>query len=142
MVATISPVTAFPESSHGRSMWSGLLGNSSDPSAISGRPFRRRADHSWPQRRQLYHAMTQVLSAAGSTGRPHIGQDAIAVAGNFRDISMPRATIVPPDNRAPNGANARNRFGYTGSIIHGAGDFPPSAKSFPRTLGRHPVRIH
>lgn len=75
--------------------------------------------------------MTQVLSAAGSTGRPHIGQDAIAVAGNFRDISMPRATIVPPDNRAPNVANATNRFAYTGSIIHGAGDFPPSAKKFP-----------
>jgi hypothetical protein len=45
-----------------------------------------RADHSWPQRRQLYHAITQVLSGVGSTGRPQTGHDVAAITGNVVDI--------------------------------------------------------
>jgi len=73
----------------------GLCTNTSHTVDKSGRPFRMRADHSWPQRRQSYHVMTQVLSAAGSTGRPHMGQDIVAVADNFSNIQTRRATIVP-----------------------------------------------
>ena len=62
---------------------------------MSGRPLRRRADHSWPQRRQLYHAITQVLSGAGSTGRPQKGHDVAAVTWNVLDMLMRKATIVP-----------------------------------------------
>jgi len=53
---------------------------------VSGSPFRMRADHSWPQRRQLYQATIHVLSVAGSTGRPQTGHDIVAVIGN--DVDM------------------------------------------------------
>ena len=62
---------------------------------VSGRPFRMRADHSWPQRRQLYHATIQVLSVAGSTGRPQTGHDIVAVMGNDVDMQASGATFVP-----------------------------------------------
>jgi hypothetical protein len=42
-----------------------------------------RADHSWPQCGQSYHAITHVLSAVGTTRCPHSGQfiDAVAESG-------------------------------------------------------------
>jgi hypothetical protein len=47
-----------------------------------------RADHSWPQRRQVYHATIQVLSGAGSTDRPQTGHDVVAVAESVVDMLM------------------------------------------------------
>jgi hypothetical protein len=55
-----------------------------------------RADHSCPQRRHVYHVTTQVLSAAGSTGRPHFGHAMVAVADKLSNIQTCGATIVPP----------------------------------------------
>lgn len=46
-----------------------------------------RADQSWPQRRQLYHATTQVLSGVGSTDRPQMGHDIAAVAESVVNIT-------------------------------------------------------
>ena len=57
-----------------------------DSHGMSGRPLRRRADHSWPQRRHVYHAMTHVLSAAGATSRPQKGHEVTAVAGRVVDM--------------------------------------------------------
>jgi hypothetical protein len=54
-----------------------------------------RADHSWPQRRQLYQATIQLLSGAGSTDRPQAGQDIAAVVENVWNMPAPRATLVP-----------------------------------------------
>jgi hypothetical protein len=54
-----------------------------------------RADHSWPQRRQLYQATIQLLSGAGSTDRPQAGQDIAAVVENVWNMPTPRATLVP-----------------------------------------------
>jgi hypothetical protein len=54
-----------------------------------------RADHSWPQRRQVYHATTHVLSGAGSTGRPQTGHDIVAVVGNSSNMQTSGATTVP-----------------------------------------------
>jgi hypothetical protein len=62
-----------------------------------------RADHSWPQRRHVYHATTQVLSAVGSTGRPQRGHAIVAVADNVSNIQTPSATIVPLQTWRPNG---------------------------------------
>jgi len=54
-----------------------------------------RADHSWPQRRQVYQATIQVLSGAGSTDRPQAGQDIAAAVENVWNMPTPRATLVP-----------------------------------------------
>jgi hypothetical protein len=70
---------------HGRSLRAGLCTKTSPAAEMSGRPLRIRADHSWPQRQQLYHAMIQLLSGAGSTGRPQTGHDVAAVAGKVVD---------------------------------------------------------
>src|SRR5688572_11188502 len=74
-----------------------------DSHGMSGRPLRRRADHSSPQRRHVYHAMTHVLSAAGSTSRPQKGHEVTAVAGKVLDMRTQKATAVPPQPslRAP-----------------------------------------
>ena len=45
-----------------------------------------RADHSWPQQRQLYQATTQVLSGVGSTSRPQTGHDIVAVAESIMNM--------------------------------------------------------
>ena len=65
----------------------------------SGRPLRRRADQSWPQRGQLYQATTQLLSAAGATGRPHNGHAMEAVTGRT-SMHGTWATIVPAEAAA------------------------------------------
>jgi hypothetical protein len=62
----------------------------------------RRADHSSPQHRHVYHAMTHVLSAAGSTSRPQKGHEVTAVAGKVLDMRTQKATPVP----APRPASA------------------------------------
>ena len=59
-----------------------------------------RADHSWPQRRQLYQATTQVLSGAGSTGRPQTGHDIVAVAEKVHMTTVVAMTV--PLRRWPN----------------------------------------
>jgi len=54
-----------------------------------------RADQSWPQCGQSYHAITQVLSAVGATLCPQSGQFIDAVAES--SLAMPRegATTMP-----------------------------------------------
>ena len=76
-------------------MFAALCTKTSSTAETSGRPFRMRADHSWPQRRQLYQATIQVLSGAGSTDRPQAGQDIAAVVENVWNMAAPRATLVP-----------------------------------------------
>ncbi|HEY5618661.1 MAG TPA: hypothetical protein VIK60_12015 [Vicinamibacterales bacterium] len=73
-----------------------------------------RADHSWPQRRQLYQAMIQVLSGAGSTCRPQVGQDIAAVAENVWNMPTSRATIVPTATRHHAGQHGRPAEGGRG----------------------------
>lgn len=67
----------------------------SPASGMSGRPLRMRADQSWPQCGQSYHAITQVLSAVGATLCPQSGQFIDAVAES--NLAMPRegATTMP-----------------------------------------------
>jgi hypothetical protein len=70
-----------------------------------------RADHSWPQRRQLYQAIIQELSGAGSTDRPQAGQDIAAVVENVWNMPAPkgnaradcRTTSNAPDSADPSG---------------------------------------
>jgi hypothetical protein len=54
-----------------------------------------RADHTWPQFEQSYHASTQVLSAVGVTRRPQSGQFIEAVAESSLDMPLTGATTVP-----------------------------------------------
>jgi hypothetical protein len=78
-----------------RASFAALCAKTSSTAEKSGRPFRMRADHSWPQRRQLYQATIQVLSGAGSTDRPQAGQDIAAAVENVWNMPAPRATLVP-----------------------------------------------
>jgi hypothetical protein len=48
-----------------------------------------RADHTWPQFEQSYHASTHVLSAVGATRRPQSGQFIEVAAAS--SVDMPRA---------------------------------------------------
>ena len=84
---------------------------------VSGRPFRIRADHSCPQRGQLYHAITHVLSAAGSTGRSQIGQDIRAVVASALDTKTPSATIVPCAMTCCCGPTLEGPCGDTGNYV-------------------------
>ena len=110
----------------GRSLRAGPCTKASPASEVSGRPFRMRADHSWPQRRQLYHAMTQVLSGAGSTDRPQTGHDVAAVTGNdVDDMSIRRATIVPLRYGVERAHTCNPRVSPTGNYRHQRGIFRP-----------------
>ena len=87
---------------------------------VSGCPFRIRADHSCPQRGQLYHAMTHVLSAAGSTGRSQTGHDIIAVVRSALDMATPRATIMPCATAGQNGPALASRNDHMRNYQRGA----------------------
>jgi hypothetical protein len=73
-----------------------------------------RADHSWPQRRQLYQATIHVLSDAGSTDRPQAGQNIAAVVENVWNMAGPRATLVPTAARIEHGKHRRPEWGEGG----------------------------
>jgi hypothetical protein len=54
-----------------------------------------RADHTWPQFGQSYHASTHELSAVGATRHPQSGQFIEAVAASNLDMPVAGATTVP-----------------------------------------------
>jgi hypothetical protein len=81
----------------------------------------------------VYQASTQLLSGAGATERPQIGQDITAVAGSGLDMAVTGATTVPRRQRPiagkfimPDGAGAENPRG-PGNIPAAAGGRHPAA---------------
>jgi hypothetical protein len=87
-----------------------------------------RADHSWPQRRQLYQATIHVLSGAGSTDRPQAGQDIAAVVENVWNMPAPRATLMPTAAPYRTRQTPPTVWGGRGIISANAKDFAPRTR--------------
>jgi len=93
-----------------------------------------RADHSWPQRRQLYQAIIQELSGAGSTDRPQAGQDIAAVVENVRNMPALKATLVPTAAPRRTRQTSPTRLGERGINSANAKNNPPCRRRIPPIL--------
>ena len=76
-----------------------------------------RADHSWPQRQQLYQAIIQELSGAGSTDRPQAGQDIAAVVENVWNMPAPKGNARADRRTTSNAPNIADPCGPTRNYV-------------------------